>query len=339
MSRRSTLLKLDPLAARLLGSRAALALAWAWRRRRSVVLCYHRVREPSPFDPLTMVVSPAEFEAQLAFLAERCEIVPAREAARPGGAPRVAITFDDGHRELLETALPALARAGAPSTIFCCSAVVAGGSVWWDRLEAAVRAAPPSEVEVPVGGRWLRLELDGEASRAELHRTLFAACAAEPRPEAVAETVVAALGKAPLPDGLYLRAADLQGLATMGAEVGSHGRTHARLTDLADDVLAAELADSRSELERAAGAPVATLAYPYGDRASVDPRVFHAAAEAGYEAAFTGLTAAVRPGADAMSLSRVPVHSGDWPHRFAGKAAGLHPAAYAAVARLAGRRP
>lgn len=326
------------MAARLLGSRVALTFASAWRRRRTAVLCYHRVREPTPYDPPTMVVSPAEFEAQLAFLAGHCEIVPARGAARAGDGPRVAITFDDGRCELLETALPALSRAGAPSTVFCCSAVVAGGSLWWDRLEAAVRAAPPGEVEVPVGNRRLRLELDGEGSRAEAHETLFDACAAERRPEAMAEAAIAALGEAPLPDGLYLRAADLESVAALGAEVGSHGRTHARLTALANDALAAELAGSRSELEGVVGVPVATLAYPYGDRSSVGPRVFHAAAEAGYEVAFTGLTAAVRPGADAMSLPRVPVHCGDWPHRFAGKAAGLHPAFYAAAARLAGSR-
>jgi len=334
VSQPGSLRRLNPVAARILGSRAALAAARAWRRRRTAVLCYHRIHAPTPYDAPTMVVSPAEFQAQLAFLIQHCEIVRARDAVRPGDGPRVAITFDDGYRELLETALPALAEVGAPSTVFCCSAVVAGGSLWWDQLEAAVRAAPPGEVEVPVGGRDLKLELEGEESRARAHRALFGACATERRPETAAQVAIAALGRVDPPNGLYLRASDLEVVAELGAEVGSHGRTHARLTALSDGAVAAELADSRTELEEAVGAPVDTLAYPYGNRASVGQRVFRAAAEAGYEAAFTGRTAAVRPGASPMSLPRVPVHSGDWPHRFAGKSIGLYPAAYAAAARL-----
>lgn len=75
---------------------------------------------------------------------------------------------------------------------------------------------------------------------------------------------------------------ELGALAEAGWEIGSHTRTHPRLTRLADDALRDELATSRAELEEEMGLPCRSLAYPYGD---TDRRVATAAAAAGYSAA------------------------------------------------------
>lgn len=71
-------------------------------------------------------------------------------------------------------------------------------------------------------------------------------------------------------------------LADAGWEVGSHTRTHPRLTQLSDEALAEELGGSRDACERALGWPCRSLAYPFGD---TDARVAEAAGEAGYEVA------------------------------------------------------
>jgi peptidoglycan/xylan/chitin deacetylase (PgdA/CDA1 family) len=75
---------------------------------------------------------------------------------------------------------------------------------------------------------------------------------------------------------------DLRVLAYEGWEVGSHTRTHPRLTELDDDALRVELEESRRECEAELGVPCLTLAYPYG---AVDVRVARFAAQAGYAAA------------------------------------------------------
>jgi peptidoglycan/xylan/chitin deacetylase (PgdA/CDA1 family) len=74
---------------------------------------------------------------------------------------------------------------------------------------------------------------------------------------------------------------ELEELADRGWEIGSHTRTHPRLTQLDDARLASELADSRNECARALGRPCRTIAYPYGD---VDVRVANAARAVGYVA-------------------------------------------------------
>jgi peptidoglycan/xylan/chitin deacetylase (PgdA/CDA1 family) len=70
-------------------------------------------------------------------------------------------------------------------------------------------------------------------------------------------------------------------LARAGWEIGSHTRTHPRLTLLADAPLAEELDGSRRDCERELPHPCTSIAYPYGD---VDARVVAAAKRAGYVA-------------------------------------------------------
>ena len=75
---------------------------------------------------------------------------------------------------------------------------------------------------------------------------------------------------------------ELRALRGRGWEIGSHTRTHPRLTELDDGRLAEELGVSRDECSAALGEPCRSLAYPYGD---VDGRVVAAARAAGYSCA------------------------------------------------------
>lgn len=72
---------------------------------------------------------------------------------------------------------------------------------------------------------------------------------------------------------------ELRELGASGWEVGSHTRSHPHLTQVADDLLVAELHESRTAVEEKLGRPCRSIAYPYGD---VDDRVVEAAGAAGY---------------------------------------------------------
>jgi peptidoglycan/xylan/chitin deacetylase (PgdA/CDA1 family) len=74
---------------------------------------------------------------------------------------------------------------------------------------------------------------------------------------------------------------ELDQLIEAGWEVGSHSRSHARLTQLDDAALSAELRGSRELCEHRLGTRCRSIAYPYGD---VDARVVSAAEHAGYQA-------------------------------------------------------
>jgi peptidoglycan/xylan/chitin deacetylase (PgdA/CDA1 family) len=100
-------------------------------------------------------------------------------------------------------------------------------------------------------------------------------------------------------------------LAQAGWEIGSHTRTHARLTDLHGSALADELRGSREHCEQRLGRPCPTLAYPYG---AVDARVVRAAGEAGYAAACAPPNRL--PGDRRLRWPRVGVYPADDLRRF-----------------------
>ena len=105
---------------------------------------------------------------------------------------------------------------------------------------------------------------------------------------------------------------ELDRLAGEGWEIGSHTRTHPRLTELDDRSLAMELRGSRAECEERLGRECRSLAYPYGD---VDGRVMRAAAEAGYQAA-GALPQGRVPPAEPLRWPRIGVYRVDRGRRF-----------------------
>lgn len=75
---------------------------------------------------------------------------------------------------------------------------------------------------------------------------------------------------------------ELRQLVHAGWEVGSHTDTHAKLTELSDAELDAELSESKRRCEEGVGQPCETLAYPFG---AYDRRVMERVHAAGYTAA------------------------------------------------------
>lgn len=98
-----------------------------------------------------------------------------------------------------------------------------------------------------------------------------------------------------------------------GVDIGSHTVSHSSLTgkkNRSDEEYAAwlrhELGTSKSMLEERLGIPIRTIAYPYGNNNEV---VRKAAAEAGYEAAFSVRGMMLRRGGDAMGYGRTAIDS------------------------------
>ena len=103
----------------------------------------------------------------------------------------------------------------------------------------------------------------------------------------------------------------LRDLAERGVEIGSHTFTHARLPDVPDGQLDAELRDSRERIADELRRPCRFLSYPYGEQ---DARVRAAAERAGYDAAFA--LPGKRTFADRYAIPRVGVYRADRGVRF-----------------------
>ena len=104
------------------------------RVRSTTVLAYHAVGScPRGDDPHNLFVSEEAFARQMEFLAAKRDVVPLSVAVDGPVAtkkPPVAITFDDGYRNVLTNAGPIMQRYGFASTVFVPTAFIGDRPRW-----------------------------------------------------------------------------------------------------------------------------------------------------------------------------------------------------------------
>jgi peptidoglycan/xylan/chitin deacetylase (PgdA/CDA1 family) len=179
------------------------------------------------------------------------------------------LTFDDGYANNLR-ALPLLAEAGMPTTIFLASgAILRQRCFWWDvayrewRAEGAIHAT---------------IERRLRALKAE-HRT---SAAIEARLVArYGEAAFAPVGDADRP----LTPAEVARLAaTPGVALGNHTRGHDYLPELDDAAIRASIDHCQADIVALGGRAPVAIAYPNGDH---DARVATLARAAGLRIGIT----------------------------------------------------
>jgi peptidoglycan/xylan/chitin deacetylase (PgdA/CDA1 family) len=259
------------------------------------VLCYHAI-SPGPRAAGGGVEGAGSegFERQLEALVRVGNVVGLGDAlvALDAGMrlpPRaVAITFDDGYRDNLEVAAPALHRLGLPATFFLAPGFLSRTTVpWWEALAISVMGSP--KASVAYAGRTCPLGSDDE--RRAAYRWISADLKRRsrlPREELVADLVrELCAGADTRASSWFLDWAEARELAALGFEIGSHTLTHPILARESPTVQAHELHESRLLLERELSTRVPVVAYPNGMVTDYDDDTRHAAERAGYRAAVT----------------------------------------------------
>ena len=272
--------------------RAVMAAVRGGPDARLCVLIYHRV--PAQVDPMYPdEPDAAAFDARMAFVAARFNVLPLDEAIERVGAgtlPRRAlcITFDDGYADNFHVALPILRKHRLPATIFVASGFLDGGRMWNDTIIEAVRRAPPGTLDLcDIGLGAYRL--DGWVERRAAVAAILDALkyrASDERQD-IADRIGRTVAQA-LPNDLMLTTSELRGLHSAGICVGGHTVTHPILLRTPADAAREEIRKGRADLEARLGAPVRLFAYPNG-KAGRDfgPEHVRMVREAGFHAAFT----------------------------------------------------
>src|SRR3954470_13397244 len=106
-----------------------------------LVLCYHALSDRWP---AALSTTPQRFEQQLQLLLDRgYEPVTFTAAVKEAaGKPRVAVTFDDAYRSVLELARPIMDRLGVPGTVFAPTDWVGRDEpMHWDGIDQWLRGA------------------------------------------------------------------------------------------------------------------------------------------------------------------------------------------------------
>lgn len=282
-------------------------MSWA-RGTDTVVLGYHRVAS-LPDDAYWLSVHPRRFAEHLDVIGGVAEVVPLAEVRRAGRGsrrrPRVALTFDDGYRDNLTTALPMLESAGVPATLFVTSRVIEGGPpFWWDRLVGllgdvgcADDARLHDVLRVEIDGRELVLDARTRSDRQRALQVLSRRL--QPRAPGDIDDALAQIEDQVGFDSAILEPEFLSesGVAQLAASglitIGSHTHNHPWLAALDYGDQISEIRRSCLLLEEVTGERVDLAAYPFGGHGSFGHDTERACREAGIELAFTTVPGSV----------------------------------------------
>jgi peptidoglycan/xylan/chitin deacetylase (PgdA/CDA1 family) len=103
--------------------------------RPTMILAYHAIVRLGD-DPNGVACSPERFRAQMLYLKRRnlrgVSMRELRQATKAGNSSRrlVGLTFDDGYKDFLHTALPVLEELGFSATVFVVAGMLGEENVW-----------------------------------------------------------------------------------------------------------------------------------------------------------------------------------------------------------------
>jgi peptidoglycan/xylan/chitin deacetylase (PgdA/CDA1 family) len=98
---------------------------------------------------------------------------------------------------------------------------------------------------------------------------------------------------------------DLRRASDQGMEIGSHTRTHCRLSSLKDPKeLAIEIGQSKIEIEAKIGTPCKYISWPYGTFKDISTLALEQIKDAGYEACFSAVRGTVSSASDPFIIPR-----------------------------------
>jgi peptidoglycan/xylan/chitin deacetylase (PgdA/CDA1 family) len=280
-------------------------------RPKFAILCYHRIGTGGI--PLFNGLPPEIFEAQMRYLHRRYRIVSLDELCnemqhRASRDHAVAVTFDDGYRDLYTYALPVLKKCNIPATIFLPVACIETGQVpWYDRIFLAMKVFPRNNLEVLLD-RLRKFTLASLEARIQAGTEIvqYLRTIPDDRRKDFCRNLE---GQVVLPsEELSDRMLTWDQIRTMraaGVTFGSHTMTHPVVNQLNETHLESELRESKEILEARLRTQVRHFAFPFGQPKDCGTAALPVLVRCGYTSAATTVEGINRSGENLFALRRV----------------------------------
>jgi peptidoglycan/xylan/chitin deacetylase (PgdA/CDA1 family) len=297
--------------------RSRTSSAWpGWQRvntPRFAILCYHRIGTGGV--PIYSGLPGRVFEGQMHFLSKNYRLISLsdllQELANPvSSEPAVAVTFDDGYRDLFYQAYPVLQKFRVPATVYLTVGAIETGEVaWYDKIFLALQLARGDAFEwtfdsprrMPIGSK--SEKLDAAVQIITWMRTLPDTMRREQC--AILENHVR-VPRADLSDRM-LTWEQVRIMRQGGISFGSHTMSHPVVSRLTALELSNELLESKKIMEYRIQDSVADFAYPFGKSDEISPEAERMLTLGAYRSAATTEPGLNVPGVNPYRLRRVSI--------------------------------
>ena len=270
-----------------------------WAKSLTVVN-YHRIDDPdrNDFDSFKLNVSatPNDFNRQMDYLTEWFNVVSLRDVvewlAGQKELPAFAalITFDDGYLDNYLSAYPILRQHNFPALIFLATGHIGTDApFYWDMAAYCFYHTKEHQLSFPDGRteRWSDQEELDQVSKKWIEQMKI-----YPQTEKLAyvRQLPEMLGVS-VPSGYFQKLMmnwdQVREMQKGGIEFGAHTMHHPILTRVSLDEVRAEVAGSKSRIEKELGEAVLSFAYPNGQSSDLNAPIEKIVADSGIRAAFT----------------------------------------------------
>jgi peptidoglycan/xylan/chitin deacetylase (PgdA/CDA1 family) len=277
------------------------------------ILCYHRVGVEGV--PYHSRLEPRIFDTQLSYLKKHYRIVSLSQMCRElqensDVPPTLAITFDDGYRDLYTHAFPILRRLQIPATIYLIGECMRTGTApWYDRIFSAVHSAPGTTLEVCLETSQT-FKINSPESRSSVAWKIV--CYLRSLPDADRREWCATFERfRPVRENeLQNRMLDwtqVREMSQAGVSFGAHTWTHPSVSRLSAEAMDRELGETKAFLEAALQTEVADFAYPFGKPEDCSSLAERSLSRLKYRSAATTSEGINTLGTDTLRLRRLQI--------------------------------
>ncbi len=277
------------------------------------ILCYHRVGVEGV--PYHSRLGARVFESQMNYLKKHYRLVSISQMCRELEdrlvvPPTIAITFDDGYRDLYTHAFSVLRRLQIPATIYLIGECMQTGMVpWYDRIFSAVHSAPGPSLEFKLETT-RTFKIHSPADRSSVAWELV--CYLRSLDDTDRREWCRNFERSnPVREGeLQGRMLDWQQVREMfqaGISFGAHTWTHPSVSRLSAGALDRELGDTKAFLEAALSTEIADFAYPFGKTADCSSSAESVLSKFKYRSAVTTAEGINSSGTNVLKLRRLQI--------------------------------
>jgi peptidoglycan/xylan/chitin deacetylase (PgdA/CDA1 family) len=282
------------------------------------IVGYHRISENIPAEDVhVLAVTQKNLAAHFRYYNKQYEVITLDQAALLLKEEKLRknfmiITFDDGYRDNFTLGQALFKQYEIPATLFLtASPIEKRQPLWTDVIDQLVFSSKLESVGLEIyslKGEFRLIEHHERVHLSEMIKNEIKRYDEQIKRQIIKELISRLEVEMPTSDALMISWDEVLQLMEVNVQMGSHTMHHPTLSAISLQEAAAELADSKTLIERRINQDVRHFAYPYGRSLDYNAAVKQEVSKI-YSTAVTAINGINYPGHDLWELDRVIVEN------------------------------